>query len=64
MLTDPENHDDFQDWPINQGAPFVDVNGNGIYEPLPAGDDYPHFIGDKVAFFVANDGDPTYKSNF
>jgi len=64
MFTDPANYDDFQNWPINQGAPFVDVNGNGIYEPLPAGDDYPHFIGDKVAFFVANDGDPAYKLNF
>ena len=64
MFTSPGDYDDFQNWPVNQGAPYVDVNGNGIYEPLPSGDDYPQFIGDKVAFFVANDGDPAYKLNF
>ena len=63
MLNDPENHDDFQNWPVNQGAPWVDVAGDGIYEPLPVGEDYPEFIGDKLAFFVANDGDPSLKSN-
>ena len=64
MFSSPENYDHFQNWPVNQGAPYVDVNGNGIYEPLPTGQDYPKFIGDKVAFFVANDGDPAYKLNF
>jgi len=63
MFSSPGSHDDFQSWPVNQGAPYVDVNGNGIYEPLPTGDDYPKFIGDKLAFFVANDGDPAYKIN-
>ena len=64
MFSNPESFDHFQNWPVNQGAPYVDVNGNGIYEPLPVGEDYPKFIGDKLAFFVANDGDPAYKMNF
>ncbi|MDC0918162.1 Ig-like domain-containing protein, partial [Candidatus Marinimicrobia bacterium] len=64
MFSNPESFDHFQNWPVNQGAPYVDVNGNGIYEPLPVGEDYPKFIGDKLAFFVANDGDPAYKLKF
>jgi len=64
MLAAPQEYDDFQNWPVDQGAPFIDVDGNGIYNPLPTGDDYPKFVGDKVAFFVSNDGDPAYKLNF
>ncbi len=34
-------------------APFVDVNGNGIYDPLQG--DYPGICGDEGLFFVYND---------
>ena len=34
-------------------APFVDVNNNGIYEPLMG--DYPGICGDAGVFFVYND---------
>ena len=34
-------------------APFVDVNNNGIYEPLNG--DYPAICGDEGIFFVYND---------
>ena len=34
-------------------APFIDVNGNGIYDPLQG--DYPAFLGDQAIFFVFND---------
>jgi len=34
-------------------APFVDINGNGIYEPLLG--DYPAVVGDQSIFFVFND---------
>ena len=34
-------------------APFVDLNGNGIYEPLLG--DYPGICGDEGIFFVYND---------
>ena len=63
MMASPGSYDDFQNWPVNQGAPYVDANGDGAYNPLPDGTDYPEFIGDKVAFFVSNDGDPAYKNN-
>ena len=36
-----------------QLAPYVDVNGNGIYDP--AGLDYPMIRGDQALFFVYND---------
>jgi hypothetical protein len=51
------------DWPAHgdttQGesfyiAPFVDVNGNGYYNPLIDGD-YPCILGDQAIFYVFND---------
>lgn len=35
-------------------APFVDVNGNGIYDPLTGGD-YPRIKGDQALYFIYND---------
>ena len=64
MLDDPASHDDFQNWPVDFGAPWVDVDGDGAYNPLPSGQDHPEFIGDQVLWFVSNDGDPAYKLNF
>jgi len=64
MLDDPASHDDFQNWPAEYGAPWVDVDGDNVYTPLPAGTDHPEFIGDQVLWFVSNDGDPAYKLNF
>lgn len=63
-LADPLANDDFQNWPAQYGAPFVDNNGNGTYEPLPGGPDTPDFIGDQVIWAVMNDGDPTAHSVF
>ena len=34
-------------------APFIDLNNNGIYEPLEG--DYPAITGDQAIFFVFND---------
>lgn len=52
---------DILDWPAigNLGiaqplAPFVDVNGNGIYDPLVGGD-YPKITGDQEVYWVFND---------
>ena len=39
-------------------APFIDLNGNGIYEPLEG--DYPAFLGDQAVFFVYNDINGTH----
>ena len=64
MLASPLDFADFQEWPVDFGAPWVDVDGDGIYSPLPAGPDHPEFVGDQVLWFVSNDGDPAYKLNF
>ena len=63
MLDDPENYSDFQNWPVDQGAPWVDVDGDGVYTPLPNGTDHPEFIGDSVAFYTTADDDQAYKIN-
>lgn len=48
-------------WPAQGGgnytrsmAPFVDVNGDGIYNPLADGD-YPKIKGDQMCYWVFND---------
>jgi len=55
----PERDDlekDYNEWPVEDGAPWVDVDGDGIFTP---GVDTPEFIGDEVLWYVANDMDPT-----
>jgi len=45
---------DYNEWPVEDGAPWVDVDGDGNYTP---GVDTPEFIGDEVLWFVSNDLD-------
>ncbi|TND08816.1 MAG: hypothetical protein FD123_2032 [Bacteroidetes bacterium] len=52
---------DIIEWPAHGGgnysrnlAPFVDVDGNGIYDPLTGGD-YPKIKGDQMLWWVFND---------
>lgn len=45
---------DYNDWPGEAGAPFNDINGDGIYTK---GIDTPRFVGDEVLFHVMNDLD-------
>jgi hypothetical protein len=40
-------------------APFVDVNNNGIYDPLVGGD-YPKIKGDQTLYFIFNDNFTTH----
>lgn len=56
-LADPLGSDDFQNWPVHLGAPWVDEDGDGLYNPMPLGPDHPEFIGDQVIWYVINDGD-------
>ena len=63
-LGDPLASDDFQNWPVADGAPWVDVDGDGVYTPLPNGVDHPEFLGDQVIWYVRNDGDPTAHTIF
>ncbi|MCF8355732.1 MAG: hypothetical protein K9H48_14870 [Melioribacteraceae bacterium] len=46
---------DYENWPDHQGAPYIDVNNNDVFDPYV---DDP-FIGDEVLFYVANDMDPS-----
>jgi hypothetical protein len=45
---------DYTEWPVEDGAPWVDEDGDGIYTP---GVDHPEYIGDEVLWYVANDMD-------
>jgi hypothetical protein len=46
---------DWNEWPASDGAPYEDVNGNGIYEPAV---DIPGVKGaDQTLWYVANDLD-------
>ena len=63
-LADPLANSDFQNWPVAYGAPWVDVDSDGTYDPLPNGNDYPEFIGDQVVWYVSNDGDATAHTIF
>jgi len=52
----PNGNSDFDSWsvwPVNQGAEWVDVNGNGIYEPPT---DYPVMKGSQNLFCSFTDG--------
>jgi hypothetical protein len=58
---------DFTEWPIDIGAPWVDRNKNGKYDPdfadwLMNGDtcrsDVPLLPGDETLWFISNDLDP------
>ncbi len=45
---------DYNEWPILDGAPYIDINKDG--KPTP-GIDTPEFIGDETLWYVANDMD-------
>ncbi len=42
-------------------APFVDVNNDGIYNPLDG--DYPAIKGDQMLWWIFNDNGPTHDAN-
>ncbi len=63
-LGDPLASADFQNWPTDLGAPWVDNDGDGVYTPMPAGVDHPEFIGDQVIWWVMNDSDLAQHSIF
>ena len=56
---------DYQNWPAELGAPWIDINEDGIFTQ---GFDKPKIIGDETLWFVSNDLDTattrfTYGSN-
>jgi len=53
---------DWNEWPAQYGAPYEDMNGNGVYEPAT---DIPGVPGaDQTIWFVANDLDPSANQQF
>jgi hypothetical protein len=54
---------DLMEWPVQFGAPFLDINGNGVYEPdssvwQQGGTcDIPRIPGDEALWYVSNDLD-------
>jgi hypothetical protein len=55
LVETPLPTNDFLNWPVADGAPWVDANGDGIYNP-PDGD-YPDIVGDMFHWYVMNDLD-------
>ncbi len=55
-IYDPAINPDFANWPTQAGAPWVDVDEDGQYNPMPNGVDHPDFLGDQVMYYVMNDG--------
>mgnify|MGYP002277268603 FL=1 len=59
--------EDYEEWPTQLGAPWVDKNGNGVYEPdfaefIAVGyddclSDTPLLPGDETIYFISNDLD-------
>ncbi|MDP2362264.1 MAG: hypothetical protein Q8M94_00690, partial [Ignavibacteria bacterium] len=45
---------DYNEWPVEDGAPWIDVDGDSVYTP---GIDKPEFVGDETLWYVANDLD-------
>ncbi len=53
--------DDWNNWPAAQGAPYTDVNNDGVYEP---GIDIPGVpFADQTQWMVMNDVNPTLTTN-
>jgi hypothetical protein len=46
-------YDSWNSWPVKQGAPWIDLNGDGIYTPRQG--DHPEFFGDQMMYWVYND---------
>lgn len=44
-------------------APFVDVNNNGIYDPLTGGD-YPRIKGDQTLYYIFNDAQEAHSQSW
>jgi len=50
---------DYNNWPVELGAPWIDVDGNGTFSREI---DKPELLGDEVLFHVSNDLDPEITS--
>ena len=51
---------DIDEWPADLGAPFIDANGDGLYNV--ADGDRPDITGDQIAWWVMNDVGNTHET--
>jgi len=58
-LTNP----DIKNWPVDLGAPWIDADNNGLYQPEKG--DKPGILGDQMIWYVINDNfsDERYRLN-
>jgi hypothetical protein len=49
----PTAHPDWMQWPADLGAPWIDADGDGVYEPLAG--DAPDLTGDQMLWCLVND---------
>ena len=55
------NNIDYAQWPAADGAPFNDLNHNGVYEPVLG--ETPMLFGDMTVWAVFNDNNPALHTN-
>lgn len=68
LLDLPTNSVDYLEWPIDQGAPWIDIDTDGNWNPYidkigiqwPSGPEYP----DMIQFYVYNDADEAFHNHF
>jgi len=53
--------DDYLNWPVEDGAPWEDVNGDGVFT---RGIDRPLLLGDQTLWMVFNDANPAQHNIF
>jgi hypothetical protein len=53
--------DDYLNWPVEDGAPWEDVNGDGVFT---RGVDRPLLMGDQTLWMVFNDANPAQHNIF
>ena len=43
---------DYREWPVDDGAPFIDIDGDGVYDYSV---DFPDILGDQFHWYIMND---------
>ncbi len=64
LLDNANSNPDYLNWPVNQGAPWIDINKDGKWDPFVDKPGIQFFNGptfpDMMLYYVYNDADSTY----